>query len=174
MQRKIPGQPLTLRLIIAQVRDKRGRVLATWRLWTNLPPSVKAAQVALWYYWRWRIESFHKLLKRAGQHIEQWQQTNAQRVARRLLVAAQACVIIWALMQASDEELHPLRHFLVRLSGQMMKPGVDYTAPSLLAGFWNLLAMIDALDDHSVEEIRHLASLALAMPGYHNEAGEEC
>ena len=54
----------------------------------------------------------------------------------------------------------------------MMKPGVAYTAPSLLAGFWNLLAMIDALDDYSVEEIRRLASLALAMLGYHDEAGE--
>nr|MDQ3013953.1 hypothetical protein [Acidobacteriota bacterium] len=81
VQRNIPGQPLPMRLLIAQVRDKYGKVLATWRLWANLPASVKAATVALWYYWRWRIESFHKLLKRAGQQVEQWQQTTAQRVA---------------------------------------------------------------------------------------------
>lgn len=173
VQRSIPGKPLTMRLIIAQVRDKQGKVLATWRLWTNLPSSVKTETVALWYYWRWRIESFHKLLKRAGQHVEQWQQTTALRVARRLLVAAQACVIIWALMQASDEELHPLRHLLIRLSGRMMEPGEDYTAPALLAGIWSLLAMNDALNDYSVEEIRQLANLVLTMLGDEQEDGEE-
>src|SRR5262249_16852016 len=90
VQRNIPGRPLAMRLVVAQVRDKKGRVLATWRLWTNLPTRVEAATIALWYYWRWRIESFFKLLKRAGQHVEQWQQENASRIAKRLLVAAQA------------------------------------------------------------------------------------
>src|SRR3989442_679940 len=61
--RTIPIQPLTLRLVLAQVRDQAGNVLATWRLWTNLPEQVSASTVALWYYWRWRIESYFKLLK---------------------------------------------------------------------------------------------------------------
>jgi hypothetical protein len=71
VQRNIAGRPLELRLVVVQVRDQQGEVLATWRLWTNLPPQVDAATIALWYYWRWRIESFFKLLKRAGQHAEQ-------------------------------------------------------------------------------------------------------
>jgi len=52
VQRNLPGRPLSLRLILAQVRDKQGRVLATWRLWSNLGPDVDAATIALWYYWR--------------------------------------------------------------------------------------------------------------------------
>jgi hypothetical protein len=169
-QRKIPGQPLELRLVVAQVRDKKGRVLATWRLWTNLPPEVEAATVALWYYWRWRIESFFKLLKRAGQHIEQWQQENASRIAKRLLIAAQACVVIWSLMRAQDPQSNSLRQFLMSLSGRMTKPGVEYTAPALFDGMLKLLAIADALDRYSVPEIRQMAGIVSQIVGVPNKA----
>lgn len=165
VQRNIPGRPLELRLVVAQVRDKKGNVLATWRLWTNLPAEVSAATIALWYYWRWRIESFFKLLKRAGQHVEQWQQENASRIAKRLLIAAQACVVIWALMRSDDPESNSLRNFLMRLSGRMTKPGVPYTAPALFAGMSNLLAIADALDQYPVSEIREMARLVSLMLG---------
>jgi len=56
-----------------------------------------AATVARWYYWRWRIESYHKLLKGAGQQVEQWQQESAAALARRLLVAAMAWTAAWAI-----------------------------------------------------------------------------
>lgn len=158
-QRQIAGRGLSLRLILAQVRNAKGEVLATWRLWTNLSPEVNAQTIAQWYYWRWRIESFHKLLKRAGQHVEQWQQTNVRRIAKRLLVAAQACVIVWALQQSDDPESARLRTVLLRLSGRQMRRGVPHTAPALLAGYWNLLAIVDALDDHPVEELRQMAQL---------------
>lgn len=158
-QRQIAGRPLSLRLVLAQARNAEGEVLATWRLWTNLPSEVNAQTVALWYYWRWRIESFHKLLKRAGQHVEQWQQTNVTRIAKRLLVAAQACVIVWALQQSKDPESARLRTLLLRLSGRLMRRGVAHTAPALLAGYWNLLAIVDALDDHPVEELQQMAQM---------------
>jgi hypothetical protein len=169
-QRKIPGRPLNLRLVLAQVRDKKGQVLATWRLWTNLPPEVEAATVALWYYWRWRIESFFKLLKRAGQHVEQWQQENASRIAKRLLIAAQACVVIWALMRAQDPESISLRRFLMSLSGRMTKPGVEYTAPALFDGMLNLLAIADALDRYPVPEIRQMVGIVSQILGVPDKA----
>lgn len=159
LQRNVRGRPLELRLVVTQVRDKKGKVLATWRLWTNLPAEVAAATIALWYYWRWRIESFFKLLKRAGQHVEQWQQENASRIAKRLLVAAQACVVIWALMRSEDPQSVSLRRFLMSLSARMTKPGVEYTAPALFDGMCNLLAIIDALDRYPIAEIRHMASI---------------
>jgi hypothetical protein len=169
VQRNIPGRPLELRLVVAQVRAKTGKVLATWRLWTNLPTTVEAATIALWYYWRWRIESFFKLLKRAGQHVEQWQQENASRIAKRLLVAAQACVVIWALMRAEDSRSDSLRRFLMSLSGRMTKPGGEYTAPALFDGMYNLLATVDALDRHPVAEIRQMASVVSQMLGVPDE-----
>ncbi|MDQ3688299.1 MAG: hypothetical protein M3430_22265 [Acidobacteriota bacterium] len=70
----IPGEALKMRLIVSQVRDKRGRLLSEWLLYSNLPSPVAAPQIALWYYWRWRIESYFKLMKSAGQNVESWQQ----------------------------------------------------------------------------------------------------
>jgi hypothetical protein len=163
--RMISGGALDLRLVLAQVRDQDGSVLATWRLWTNLPASVDAATIALWYYWRWRIESYFKLLKRAGQHAEAWQQETASAIAKRMLIAAQVCVIVWAIEQSPDPRVKPLRELLVRLSGRLMKRGVESTASALLAGMWNLLSIINALEQYSLAEIEQSARLTLEILG---------
>src|SRR5205807_10477295 len=68
----LPGEALQLRLVMAEVRDAQGQVLACWYLLTNVPQSVLAATIALWCYWRWRIESYFKLLKGAGHQLEHW------------------------------------------------------------------------------------------------------
>ena len=160
---RVPGQPITLRLIISRVCDESGRTLAVWHLLTNAPAQVSGETLALWYYWRWRIESFFKLLKSAGQAVEQWQQETGAAIARRLLVAAMACTIVWKLERASTPEAISFRDFLVRLSGRQMKYGKTHTAPSLLAGLWVYLAMLDALDQHTPDELRAMkGQLALA------------
>jgi hypothetical protein len=87
----ISGPPLSLRLIVSEVRDDQGKVLARWLLLTNLPASVDTQTIALWYYWRWRIESYHKLLKGAGQQIEQWQQETPEAFARPRLPQSRTC-----------------------------------------------------------------------------------
>src|SRR4051794_23747056 len=68
----VRGPALDLRLVVSEVRDTNGALLATWLLLTNLPGSVPAERVALWYYWRWRVESYFKLLKGAGLQVEHW------------------------------------------------------------------------------------------------------
>jgi hypothetical protein len=162
----LKGEPLTLRYIVAEVRDEEGRVLATWRLWTNLPPEVGASTVALWYYWRWRIESSFKLIKSAGQQIEKWQQETAAAVAKRLMIAAQACIIVWALQaQTADESVIGLRRLLIGLSGRLMRRGVEYTAPALFAGLWQLLAMLDTLERYTLSELQTAGQLLQQMLG---------
>ena len=83
--RAVAGVPVPLRRIVSEVRALNGRVLAVWWWLSNVEAQIDAGQLALWYYWRWRIESFFKLLKGAGQQIEQWQQQSAVAVAKRLL-----------------------------------------------------------------------------------------
>lgn len=134
MHRTRQGKPLDLRLVVSEVRDESGAVLARWLLWTNVR-GVSAATIALWYYWRWQIESYFKLLKRAGHHVEQWQQTCAVAIARRLLVAAMACVVVWALARAPPPAAAEARTLLVRLSGRLVKRGVEFTALSLPKSF---------------------------------------
>jgi IS4 transposase len=86
----VAGEPVPLRLVVSQIRDGAGRVLAQWLLLSNVPAEVEAGTLAQWYYWRWRIESFFKLLKGAGRQLEAWQQHRAMAVAKRLLVVSAA------------------------------------------------------------------------------------
>ena len=157
----IPGKPLRLRLVVSQVRDDQGTLLAQWYLLTNLPPEVEAERVALWYYWRWRIESFFKLLKGAGQQAEAWQQESGEAIAKRLVVASMACVVVWQVARLESAEGQRWRDLLVRLSGRQMKWGVAFTLPALLAGLWVLLAMTEVLKHYDLDEIQQMAATLL-------------
>jgi hypothetical protein len=157
------GKPLTLRLVVSEIRDPSGETLALWLLWTNVR-DVSAETIALWYYWRFKIEGYFKLLKSAGQHVEQWQQTCAAAIARRLLVAAMACVVVWSLARSRAHEAPEARQLLVRLSGRLMKRGVEFTVPALLSGMWVLLAMLDTLEEYTPEQLRRLAAEFLPLP----------
>ncbi len=163
-RRRIPGAPLALRLVIAEARDAAGEVLASWYLLSNVPEEVDAATIALWYYHRWNIESYFKLLKSAGMNLENWRQESASAIARRLLVASMACVTVWRLARSKHPQAEPARRLLVRLSGRQMKHGRSFTMPALLAGLWMLLAMCETLETYSLEELRHFATLALNPP----------
>lgn len=158
------GEPVTLRLIVSEVRAENGRVLAQWLLLSNVPATVDAGRLALWYYWRWRIESFFKLLKGAGQQVEHWQQASVVAVARRLLVVSAALVLVWQLGRAESPAGAELRTVLVRLSGRQMKWGCAWTAPALLEGVWVLLAMLELLEHHDLPRLRQLAETFFHPP----------
>ena len=161
---RVPGETITLRLIVSRVCDAAGATLAVWYLLTNLPATVDTATIALWYYWRWRIESFFKLLKSAGQQVESWQQETGAAIAKRLLIAAMACALVWQMEGHPSPEAATLRQLLVRLSGRQMKYGKTHTAPALLAGLWVLVTMLETLEHHSVEELRNLKKYLGFMP----------
>jgi DDE family transposase len=159
-QYEVPGPPIPLRLIVARVVDEKGNMLAEWLLLTNVPADeMPATGIALWYYWRWRIESFFKLLKSHGFNAEGWQQETGLAIARRLLVAAMACVVIWNLQHDASPASEEFKQVLVKLSGRSMKYGVKYTAPALLAGYFAYLMMADFLSTspYSLHELQSLA-----------------
>lgn len=163
---RVKGEPLPMRLIVSEVRDDAGKVLARWLILTNLPHSIDAATIALWYYWRWRIESYHKLLKGAGQQVEYWQQESASAMAKRLTVAAMACVVVWKLARDASPAAAELRQALIGLSGRQMKTGDkarSFTEPALLAGLELLLKMMIVLEHHDPKDLRRL--LEAALPG---------
>jgi hypothetical protein len=168
-RRKIAGPPLTLRLVISRIRSLNGenldgqptKDLAIWFLLTNVPAEVEAAEIALWYYWRWDIESYFKLVKSAGHQLEHWQQETAEAVARRLLVASMACVVVWQLGRETKPEAVEFRDLLIRLSGRQMRKGKTFSAPAMLAGLWVLISMLSLLDDHDLDHLRRLTQMAL-------------
>jgi hypothetical protein len=151
---RIVGQPLTLRLVVSRLVDEADGVQAEWLLLSNVPAEVPAATVALWYYWRWRIESYFKLLKSAGQQVEHWQQESAEAIAKRLAVASMACVVVWRLARASGAEASAVRGLLVRLSGRVLGGDREFTEPALLAGLWVLLSSLAAIELYGVEALQ--------------------
>lgn len=54
------GEASDARLVVSRVlsRDTTPKVLAEWYLLTNVAEAVSCSEIALWYCWRWQIESF--------------------------------------------------------------------------------------------------------------------
>ncbi len=164
-----PGAPLRLRLIVVRLMLPDNGLAGEWLLLTNLGVEVSAEVIAEWYYWRWLIESYFKLCKSAGQHLEEWQQESAEAIAKRLLIAAMASVVVWQVMRDNSPAGEELRQLLLRLSGRQVRRG-QVTAPALLAGMWVLLAMLDVLQHYDLAELKKMACTML--PGYHlNDGG---
>jgi hypothetical protein len=157
---KVSG-PLKLRLVISRIVDADSQVMAEWYLLTNVGDDVSDATIADWYYWRWRIESYHKLLKSGGQQLESWQQESALAIAKRLLIASMVCVSAWQLQAQETPESKECQQFLVKLSGRQMKRSRPITTSALIAGLHLLIPMLELLEHHSPNELRKLAKLAL-------------
>jgi hypothetical protein len=154
----VPGPPLPLRMVVTRVVSATGTVLAEWWLLTNVAAERGgAAMIGRWYSWRWRIESYHKLLKSAGMNAEAWQQETGSAFVRRLCVASMACLTVWHLQRDESPAAAQLRIALVRLSGRQMKHRVESTAPALLAGLERLLAIDDLMQVMDLEEVLALA-----------------
>jgi hypothetical protein len=162
---RIAGPPLPMRFVVARLRGEGGKVEAAWLLFTNAAAEYDAATVARWYYFRWRIETFFKLLKSAGMALEDWQQETAARIARRLLVACMACVVVWRLERATAADDVKLRDTAMKLSERLTKPDRRWTAPALLAGLWRLMGALLLLETHSAEDlVRMGATLHALLP----------
>lgn len=154
----VPGTPLPLRLVVTRVIDENGGILAEWLLMTNVTgDNEDAGTIGRWYAWRWKIESYHKLIKSSGMNAEAWQQESGAAFLRRLCVASMACLTVWHLQRDTSPAAARLRIILVRLSGRQMKHKVESTATALLAGLERLLAIDDLMQVENLDEILELA-----------------
>ena len=156
------GKPLAVRLVIGELRDPTGQVLERWYLLSNVPATVTAATIALWYLGRWKIETFFKLLKSAGQEVEHWQQENGRALLKRLLVASMACVLAWRLAHSAAPQAAEARRVVMSLSGRQVEHGKEYTLEGLLAGTWVLLALVAVLQWLPVSRLTELADFVLS------------
>jgi hypothetical protein len=156
-----PGKPLPVRLIVTELRDRRGYVRERWYLLSNVPQAVNAETIARWYYWRWKVETFFKLLKSAGQQVEHWQQDDGRALLKRLLVSAMACVLAWRLASSHAPQASAARRLLMRLSGRQLEYGREYTLEGLLAGMWVLVALVAVLDQMPASRLLAMAEFVL-------------
>ena len=155
----VPGRPLGLRAVMTEVRDADGVVLASWWLLTNAPAEWGAgADVARWYYFRWRVEGAFKLLKSAGWDVEGWLQRTGAGLLRKLLVALGGCVQVWRLEARSDASAEWLKELLMRLSGRQVKRRVPVTTSGLLAGLWVWQSAQGVIGDHGADTVERLVA----------------
>ena len=135
-----------------------------WRngIWLrNVADSVPVETLALWYYYRWRIESYFKLLKQAGHQVEHWEQENGAAVFKRLLIVAQACALAWRIMSDQGVYAQQVKALLVRLSGRQMKRTRAVTPSALLDGMFKLFMMMEALEHYTLDELKRVARFVL-------------
>jgi hypothetical protein len=158
---KTQGVPVKARFIVSRVVDRNNKVLATWMLTTNVDKQkVDTKTVATWYYYRWNIESYFKLLKTTGFNLEKWQQEKPLALFKRLIVVAYAVILVFKLANSNNDNAKKIREFLVKLSGKLMEYGVEYTLPALLTGLWVFLRLMDVLNTFSIEELNALKNQA--------------
>jgi hypothetical protein len=87
---------LTLTVLHATERGRpRGRDKIDWKLITDLPVSTRAEAIEKlrWYALRWKIETFHKILK-SGCKAEQSKLRTAERLVNLL---ATFCILSWRI-----------------------------------------------------------------------------
>jgi hypothetical protein len=162
--RQVRGEPLSLRLIIAEICMAEG-TSECWLLYSNVSShDVDTETLALWYYWRWRIESFFKLLKSAGVEVESWKQRRGEAILKRLLLAAMALCVVYRLSQATGKKAATSRQMLIKLSGRMMRHKVEHTIPALLAGLYMLLQVRSALEAWTRKELDDVHDQVIGRP----------
>lgn len=153
------GEPVELRFIVVEVRDEFGVRLGHWMLLSNLAEETATTEhLARCYYWRWRIESYFKWLKSHGHQVEYWGQHTGIAIARRLLIASMACVLVWGLMENDSVESTEFKNVLIRLSGRQMKRSKPHTC-LLLAGLQILLSMLATLEQVPLSRLKRMADL---------------
>jgi transposase-like protein len=93
-QPRYPAMPLYV-LYAREPETPRGRERIEWKLITDLPVTSRAEAIEklTWYATRWKIETFHKILK-SGCKAEDSKLRTAERLLRLLAVF---CVLSWRI-----------------------------------------------------------------------------
>ena len=109
--------------------------------------------IGLWYYYRWNIETYFKLLKSSGFNLEKWQQETSQAIFKRLLIASYACLLVWQIEHSNHKNIMEIKKFLVKISARLVSKGKVSTSPALLAGIWSFFSTMDILELYDIEKL---------------------
>jgi len=151
---KTPGDPLKLRFVVERLVDKKGEIVAQWILLSNVfDDDITASTLANWYYYRWKIESYFKLLKSSGFNLEEWQQRDPLAIFKRLLIVSNSSMFVWKIANDKSNNARRIREILMKLSGKQVQRGIEWTYPALLSGLESYLTTIELLTRFSVNEI---------------------
>ena len=157
---QVAGRPLSLRYVVVQLRDGRGKVLAEWMLLTN------ACQVRAYRtpgsLLLLEVDTALKVISNCSRATASNWNSGSRRPERP---SPAACLSRRWPAWWSGNCRHTIRHsvmelraILIRLSGRQMKRNRPHTAPALLAGLWVLLSMLALLEHYDLDDLRRLAA----------------
>ncbi len=162
---RVIGDAVNCRFVVERLVDEEKNVVATWMLLSNLKKDVTTETIALWYYFRWKIESFFKLLKSFGFNLEKWQQETSQAIFKRLLIVSYVSLLIWKLEHSNDINAQKLKLFLVKISGRLVKKEKISTSSSLLTGLWIFLSMMDIIILYDLDQLTSMKNQLVEIMG---------
>lgn len=151
--KKEKGRAIKSRFVVERLIDSDNNIVATWLLLSNLKEDVDTKTIGLWYYYRWNIETYFKLLKSSGFNLEKWQQESSKAIFKRLLITSYACLLVWQIEHSSQKNILEIKTFLVKLSGRLVARGKVSTSPALLAGIWSFFSTMDILELYDIEKL---------------------
>jgi len=153
-KKRVKGKPVKCRFVVERlIDDKDNSIVATWLLLSNLKKDIDDKTIGLWYYYRWNIESYFKLLKSSGFNLEKWQQERAIAIFRRLLIASYACLLVWQIEHSNEKNIEEIKRFLVKISGRLVPRNKISTSPALLAGIWNFFSTMDIIELYDIQKL---------------------
>lgn len=158
---KQPASKIEVKVVIARLVNSRGECLSTWYLISNILEET-GKKLSQWYAWRWKIESFFKLLKQAGFQLESWGQQTPEAIAKRMMIALMACTLIWQLQADQSAQSKEFKKQLLKMSGRQLKPNAC-TDSALLAGLWVYLNVSHVFLTMSHSDISDLIQLGRSV-----------
>jgi hypothetical protein len=160
-----PGPTLTLRLVIAELRNTNTNEVLRWALLTNLDDPTEAVVQA--YLWRWRVERLFYLVK-VGFRLEQWRQETGERIARRLALSSLAAMVVYQLQAAEGrEEIDATLKAVATMGGWLNRKNQPIGPIVLMRGIQILLSSLAAIERYGVAGLRSMAEqlgLGFALP----------
>ena len=177
--KKRPGEPLTVRVVVSELRAPGHKTLR-WVLLTT--QSDEAVAVARAYYWRWRVERLFYFLK-VGFRLESWRQESSAAIARRLALTSLAAMALYQLQAlaegktAAAKEARDTMKWVATRGGWLGRKRDPLGPVVLMRGMRVVIAALSLLEQDGIEELLARADtlrtlLGGAIPDFRGTLGE--
>jgi flagellar biosynthesis protein FlhF len=143
----VDAAPLTLRCVVKRIVDvDSGQVLAHSYVLASTGIQATAQQIVQWPAWRAAAEPYFTLLNQSMPLLGEGAAADGSALAKRLLIAGQACTTVFRLQHAQDAWAGTARKVLAQLAGQSVRTDRAALGLALFEGLGKLLALLDALE----------------------------
>ena len=145
-----------LRCVVRKIADSvSGKTLLHSYLLVSADIEASAQQLMQWASWRATTEPYFKLLTQAVVQLGDGRAPVEVAIAKRVLIAAQACLTVFLLQQAQSVWAEAARTVLTQLTGRSVRPGRPPLGSALFEGLGKLFVLLDAMETEGAAVSHH-------------------